>query len=151
MSYHILSHAQRKAFVLVTYNCSFGVICFYSQLYQEQKRQHILEIKSVSFSCYIGKYNEPVQCQPHNYNKHIESLQHLYSCGRICSFYSWNIKTLDGFTFLSMNIAPQKKATHNGCYVQVVQSICSSSMSNKRKDTLLSLLTIRALVNDDEI
>ena len=51
--------------------------------------------------------------------------------------------------FLSMIIAPQKKATHNGCYEQVVQSICSSSSSNERKDTLLSLLTIRALVNDD--
>ena len=51
--------------------------------------------------------------------------------------------------FLSMIIAPQKKATHNGCYVQVVQSICSSSSSEKRKDTLLSLLTIRALVSDD--
>ena len=53
--------------------------------------------------------------------------------------------------FLSMIIAPQKKATHNGCYVQVVQSICSSSSSEKRKDTLLSLLTIRALVNNDEM
>ena len=53
--------------------------------------------------------------------------------------------------FLSMIIAPQKKATHNGCYVHVVQSICSSSSSNKRKDTLLSLLTIRALVNNDEM